>query len=229
MPRLQRSAGLQPSSAACRGCGRAYPARDGRPALLDPDGPYGADPAAPSPRRLGKPGRPPRRLLPRLTGNPRSASNFRRFADLAVALAGRPRLLAVGCGDGGEGIAEALADPRLEWLETDIRWTSRAALLADVHQIPFEDGSFDGVVLQAVLEHVLDPARAVAEAHRVLRPGGLIYAETPFLQHVHAGAHDLTRFTHVGHRRLFRGFAEIDSGAASGPGAALAWAGKVSC
>jgi len=43
------------------------------------------------------------------------------------------------------------------------------------------------------------------------------------MQQVHAGAPDFTRFTHLGHRRLFRMFEEIRSGAACGPGMALSW------
>jgi hypothetical protein len=43
------------------------------------------------------------------------------------------------------------------------------------------------------------------------------------MQQVHAGAYDFTRFTHLGHRRLFRRFAELESGAVVGPGTALAW------
>ena len=39
-------------------------------------------------------------------------------------------------------------------------------------------------------------------------------------------ANDYTRFTHVGQRRLFRKFAEVDSGVACGPGMALAWAAQ---
>jgi hypothetical protein len=50
-----------------------------------------------------------------------------------------------------------------------------------------------------------------------------VYAETPFVQQVHMGQHDFTRFTHLGHRRLFRAFDEIESGAVCGPGVALAW------
>ena len=68
------------------------------------------------------------------------------------------------------------------------------------------DGTFDAVVCQAVLEHVLDPPRVVAEMHRVLRPAGLLYAEIPFMQQVHEGAYDFTRYTYVGQRRLFRRF-----------------------
>jgi SAM-dependent methyltransferase len=77
--------------------------------------------------------------------------------------------------------------------------------------------------VQAVLEHVLSPAEVVAEIHRVLKPGGLVYAETPFMQQVHEGAWDFTRFTDSGHRWLFRGFTLIDSGTVLGAGTALVW------
>lgn len=40
---------------------------------------------------------------------------------------------------------------------------------------------------------------------------------------VHAGAYDFTRFTALGHRRLFRMFDEVTSGACIGPATALAW------
>jgi hypothetical protein len=46
---------------------------------------------------------------------------------------------------------------------------------------------------------------------------------TPFMQQVHMGRYDFTRFTHSGHRRLFRRFEEIAGGAVCGPGMALAW------
>lgn len=46
----------------------------------------------------------------------------------------------------------------------------------------------------------------------------------PFLQRVHEGAYDFTRYTLSGHRRLMNGFGEIDSGPVAGPGTSLAWA-----
>jgi len=91
------------------------------------------------------------------------------------------------------------------------------------HDLPFADASFDAAILQAVLEHVADPYRCVEEIHRVLRPAGLVYAETPFMQQVHGGCYDFTRFTDLGHRRLFRRFAEIERGAGGGTGMAMAW------
>ena len=74
-----------------------------------------------------------------------------------------------------------------------------------------------------MLEHVLDPHRCVNEIFRVLKPSGIVYAETPFMQQVHMRQYDFTRFTHLGHRRLFRHFEEIKSGPTGGPGMALAW------
>src|SRR5205814_2050776 len=62
------------------------------------------------------------------------------------------------------------------------------------------------------------------EVHRVLKHDGLVYAETPFMQQVHGGVYDFLRFTRRGHRRLFRKFEEIESGAACGTGMSLAWA-----
>jgi ubiquinone/menaquinone biosynthesis C-methylase UbiE len=48
--------------------------------------------------------------------------------------------------------------------------------------LPFEDASFDGVVLKDVLEHVADPAAVVGEVARVLRPGGRVFASSPDAQ-----------------------------------------------
>jgi hypothetical protein len=50
-----------------------------------------------------------------------------------------------------------------------------------------------------------------------------VYSEIPFMQQVHGGAHDFTRYTALGHRRLFRHFEEEWLGSVGGPGMALAW------
>jgi ubiquinone/menaquinone biosynthesis C-methylase UbiE len=111
-------------------------------------------------------------------------------------------------------------------VESDVSLGPRVTLVCDAHDIPFEDASFDCVIAQAVLEHVVDPQRCCEEFHRVLKEDGVVYAETPFMQQVHGGRYDFTRFTRLGHRRLFRRFIEIDSGVVCGPRMALAWAYK---
>jgi len=45
---------------------------------------------------------------------------------------------------------------------------------ADMYRLPLPDGGFDVVALQMVLHYAEDPAAALAEAARVLRPGGLL-------------------------------------------------------
>jgi SAM-dependent methyltransferase len=54
---------------------------------------------------------------------------------------------------------------------------------ADAAALPFPDGCADAVVLLDVIEHLAEPDRALAEAYRVLRPGGLVVVSVP-----HSGA-----------------------------------------
>lgn len=102
-----------------------------------------------------------------------------------------------------------------KWADIDV--------FCDAHDLPFRNASVDAVVTTAVLEHVMYPEKAAAEIARVMKTGALLYSELPFMQQVHEGAYDFTRYTMSGHRRLFSHFAEIDSGLVSGPATALYW------
>ena len=139
----------------------------------------------------------------------------RAFAD--------PWVLIVGGGGRGSGTEALYAASDIARVGTDIYVSPDVDLLADGHRLPFADASLQGVWIQAVLEHVVSPHRVVAEIVRVLAPGGLVYAETPFLQPVHERAYDFTRFTRSGHRWLFRDFAELRSGTIGGPAESLLW------
>lgn len=55
----------------------------------------------------------------------------------------------------------------------------RETHVADMRDLPFEDASFDAVVAVQSIEHVPDAQRAVAEAFRVVRPGGVAVYVTP--------------------------------------------------
>jgi len=165
------------------------------------------------------------RRLPSIGFNVRAKQNYQGLARLLTQEAGaRTKVLVVGGSIMGEGMEALGGLDQVDLVETDVSFGPRTMLILDGHDLPFEDDSFDGVIAQAVLEHVVDPCRCVEEIYRVLKPGGVVYAETPFMQQVHMGRYDFTRFTHLGHRRLFRHFEEIDSGPSCGPGMALAWA-----
>jgi SAM-dependent methyltransferase len=160
----------------------------------------------------------------RATGrNALASANFERFGQLLLDGRSHANVLVVGGSIVGRGMEAILSGREIEFVETDVVFGPRTQVICDAHDLPFADRSFDGVVVQAVLEHVVDPVRCVEEIYRVLKEDGLVYAETPFMQQVHLGRYDFTRFTHLGHRRLFRRFAEVDSGATAGPGTVLAW------
>lgn len=124
----------------------------------------------------------------------------------------RPKILVIGAG-------VVRYSQNAEFVYTDVAFSSGLSAVVDAHDLPFSDGNFDMVLAIAVLEHVVDPPRVVGEIWRVLNSTGKVFAVTPFLQPVHMGAYDFTRYTLLGHRRLFRRFHEDLSGMAVGPGA----------
>lgn len=56
-----------------------------------------------------------------------------------------------------------------------------ARVKMDIHQMPFEEGTFDAVMCNHVLEHVKDDLRAMKEIRRVLKPGGWAILQVPFM------------------------------------------------
>jgi SAM-dependent methyltransferase/uncharacterized protein YbaR (Trm112 family) len=159
-------------------------------------------------------------MLPSLSHNVGSRANYRQLAEL-LSHKHTARVLIVGGATAGVGFDAFLAAPNIDCVDADIAWGPRTAIICDAHDLPFQNGSFDAVVCQAVLEHVLDPSRVVAEIHRVLAADGLVYSEVPFMYPLHGAPYDFTRFTALGHRRLYRYFDQIDCGMQSGPGTGL--------
>ena len=94
-------------------------------------------------------------------------------------------------------------------------------MVADAHNIPLVDNSVDAIFSLAVLEHVADPQKVVAEMYRVLKPGGYLYSEIPFIFFFHGYPTDFTRFTREGIRRLFSDLEELEVDMVQGPMSAL--------
>lgn len=112
--------------------------------------------------------------------------------------------------------------PRL--VNVNIGLFENVDVVADGYRLPYCDGSVDACHCEAVLEHMEEPGRAVAEMFRVLRPGGQVFAATPFLQAFHAYPNHFQNFTLEGQRRLFEraGFEVLSAGACVGPTFAIA-------
>lgn len=92
-------------------------------------------------------------------------------------------------------------------------------VVADAHVLPYANSSVDSIYCEAVLEHLSDPAKAVEEMYRVLKPGGRVIAITPFLQRFHGYPYHFQNFTLLGHSLLFSrlGFNVVDRGTCVGP------------
>lgn len=143
--------------------------------------------------------------------------NYKALSSLLSA--GSSRVLIIGGGTIGAGAREFYRDCQSKHIHIeaiDVFLSPNIQAIADAHFLPYGISSFDIVVIQAVLEHVIDPQRVVDEISRVLIDDGVVYVETPFMQSVHEGPYDFFRFTTSGLRWMFREFQEIDSGVCLG-------------
>jgi SAM-dependent methyltransferase len=117
------------------------------------------------------------------------------FVATRAELKSGDRVLDIGCGPGWfwAGAADVVSDridlsladlsagmveeavQRVRELDRDWTITGR---VADISALPFPDSSFDAVIAMHMLYHVPDPATAIAEAARVLKPGGRLVVTT---------------------------------------------------
>ena len=87
----------------------------------------------------------------------------------------------------------------------------------NVENIPFDNESVDFVNIIAVLHHLKHPEKAVEEIHRVLKPGGYVYAEDHFFYPYHSDPGDCHRWTKEGYLLLFENFNKINIKLIHGP------------
>lgn len=133
--------------------------------------------------------------IPRDSAGQRSAESA-----LAARLATRDRteplqVLDLGCGKGDSiDLFRDLA-PGVRWSGVDIEGSAEVGMRtredADFHtfdgeRLPFPDEHFDLVWCKQVLEHVENPRPLLADARRVLRPGGLLIGSTSQLEPFHS-------------------------------------------
>lgn len=119
------------------------------------------------------------------------------------------RILDIGCGDMPYyPLFAAVAD---EYVGTDIEPGPNVRYVCPIEALEVEDASFDLVLCTQVLEHARDPAQALREIARVLRPGGHTFVTTHGIWPFHPYPVDLWRWTQQG----------LDSLVADTPGLAL--------
>jgi len=111
---------------------------------------------------------------------------------------------------------------RLRVFSLDAVQSQCVDVLGDAHQIPFADDSIDAILCISVLCYLQDPRRFLAEARRVLRPGGILYLSSPWVHRTAPDGADLFRFSVDGLKTLARDFEEIQAGFNRGPASTAA-------
>lgn len=86
----------------------------------------------------------------------------------------------------------------------DIASDDPQVVVGPLESMPFEDGRFDSVLCNAVLEHVVNAEESIRELARVVKPDGHIVVAVPFLQPFHACPADFRRYTADGLEALGR-------------------------
>jgi SAM-dependent methyltransferase len=134
------------------------------------------------------------------------------------------RVLDAGCGGGGTAVSLAEEASFAVGLDLEARFSGSGTRLVrergvlnaafvqgDGARLPFRDSAFDLVFSHSVIEHVGSAPAYLAECHRVLRPGGVLYLSTaPYLSL--AGAHlprllvPVPLHILIGRRAAFRAF-----------------------
>jgi SAM-dependent methyltransferase len=201
----------------CPSCDSSYPIVDGHPHFIKPLGEWA--PPAPEPggwfrRFLARPPHPARLAGENATSG--VSNDHRLLRDFLATIPESEPVLDLGSGNRrlkpGVVNLDVIAAPQVD-------------VIADGHHLPFPDGVFRAIILQSVIEHVLEPPQMLAECQRVLRPGGEVWVEAPFLYPIHDAA-DYYRWTLSGLRYLVSTQFEVSrSGALMGPSSALnlAW------
>jgi len=135
------------------------------------------------------------------------------FSDLEKAsVHAHGRLLDIGCGN--KPFEEMFEGRISQHVGCDIVQSSesRADVICPATQLPFEDASYNTVLITQVIEHVADHQAMLREAFRVLQSNGVLILSGPMYWPLHEEPYDFFRFTKYGFQFLLEniGFTGIE-------------------
>ena len=107
----------------------------------------------------------------------------------------------IGCGEAGAKryLPDMTDYIGMDYYQTVQEWYhTKPDLFGDAQSLPFPDDCVDHVLLLDVLEHLPAPDRCLSEIYRVLRAGGTLVLQVPFLYPLHDTPLDFHRWTRYG-------------------------------
>lgn len=216
----------------CLACGATFDERHGVPVLLDEESRreidkfYGGRPQQEDEDRQRK--QKASRLEHWLTHPPsrkigdKTVPNLKKLWSLLKERESDPLVLTVGkiksrinrenSDDDADVRALEAASARL-----DIKAGPGVAVVGDGHKLPFLDNSFDAAIGLTTVKHLRNPFTFASELYRVLKPGGLVYAQCVLYDPYHRHPGDYCHFTTSGIVQLFHQFTPVETGVNTGP------------
>lgn len=79
---------------------------------------------------------------------------------------------------------------------------AKSTYVCDLASIPVEEGRFDAIIFNQVMEHLPEPLTVLRELNRVLKPGGRMMATAPLFYEEHETPYDFYRYTQFAWRYL---------------------------
>lgn len=112
------------------------------------------------------------------------------------------RLLDIGCGN--KPYHNFFKNSISEHIGCDIVQSNenKVDVVCEATDIPLNDETFDTILCTQVIEHVADHNKLLAEAYRLLKPGGYLILTGPMYWPIHEEPYDFFRFTKYGFRHL---------------------------
>ena len=110
-------------------------------------------------------------------------------------------------------------------INIDIQEKSNIDVVCDVHDLPESLGKFDAVVCNAVLQYCHSPQIVAQQFYNVLKDGGYLFVDAPWVQPFCPDTPDMYRFSEEALKSIFSKFKVIESGPSIRPGSAFAMLG----
>ena len=107
------------------------------------------------------------------------------------------------------------------YVNVDLYPLAGVTVVCNAEQLPFQDGLFQRVECDAVLEHTPRPTSVLAEIRRCLKPGGFVHVVVPFCHPFHEYPKDYYRFSLDGLKKLVEPLEVVHFGWRTGPTATL--------